>query len=377
MKILFPIKFFFPSKIGGPSNTMYWHTLMLNDANIETTVITTDKWITDESYPVRNKWIHESLSSRYYIGGKLKMIKYILKSIQMIRKHDIIHFSSICYPANFIIVTISILLRKCVVISPRGELFDNAIKQHHGFLKRIFFLFYRLLKEKLYFHATSQEEVNTIKKILKSDKFILKENFIKVEYNEDLSCKTNDIVFLGRINEIKNIDKLIFALSESDGFMSSNGRLLIIGMAAHPSEKEYENYLKKIIEEKKLNSRIVFCGVKEGSEKFQLLNKAKVLVLPSKSENFGNVIPEAMSQSTPVIASTGTPWEILKANHIGWWVDSSPDSLSNAINEVYELSDFDYKQLCRNSISFVREHLDINSRAAKEWVDIYKQIVKK
>ena len=49
----------------------------------------------------------------------------------------------------------------------------------------------------------------------------------------------------------------------------------------------------------------------DGEEKNKVIASNMALVLPSKSENFGNVVLEALAQGTPVIASKNTPWQIL------------------------------------------------------------------
>ncbi len=43
-----------------------------------------------------------------------------------------------------------------------------------------------------------------------------------------------------------------------------------------------------------------------------------VLFLPTRSENFGHVIHEALSVGVPVLISDQTPWSDLEANGAGW-----------------------------------------------------------
>ena len=61
-----------------------------------------------------------------------------------------------------------------------------------------------------------------------------------------------------------------------------------------------------------LTSKVSFIGNVLGEKKELFLRKAKCLVMPSHTENFGIVAVEAMAQGTPVIASKNTPWEIIE-----------------------------------------------------------------
>ena len=70
------------------------------------------------------------------------------------------------------------------------------------------------------------------------------------------------------------------------------------------------NYIKKLKDRTiklKLQDRVIFEGFKDQLEKLYYFKNAKYLILASHSENFGNVILEAISNSTPVIVSDNLP----------------------------------------------------------------------
>ena len=92
-------------------------------------------------------------------------------------------------------------------------------------------------------------------------------------------------------------------------------------------------------------------GPKYGINKFKILSKSYCLVLPSKSENFGNVVLEAISQKTPVITSKNTPWEILIKHNSGYWVDASVKSIKDASLMDFTLASTQYPELCFINIS--------------------------
>jgi len=49
-----------------------------------------------------------------------------------------------------------------------------------------------------------------------------------------------------------------------------------------------------------------------------LFSHAQCYVLPTSSENFGNVVAEALAHGTPVITTCHTPWTDLPKHHCGW-----------------------------------------------------------
>jgi glycosyltransferase involved in cell wall biosynthesis len=57
-------------------------------------------------------------------------------------------------------------------------------------------------------------------------------------------------------------------------------------------------------------------------------------VVPSHGESFATPVTEALARAVPVIASRGTPWSRLTEKGCGLWVDNSPESLADAIDQM-------------------------------------------
>jgi glycosyltransferase involved in cell wall biosynthesis len=134
------------------------------------------------------------------------------------------------------------------------------------------------------------------------------------------------ILFLGRINWKKGIDRLIAALPHIDG-----ARLVIAG-------NDEENLTPRLVELAQhlgVADRIEFIGAVSGPQKDDLLARATLLALASISENFGNVILEAMAAQTPVVvtAEVGLAEEVRRAR-AGIVVGSQPREIANAVNAL-------------------------------------------
>jgi glycosyltransferase involved in cell wall biosynthesis len=105
------------------------------------------------------------------------------------------------------------------------------------------------------------------------------------------------VLYLGRLNWKKGLDKLIGAVATEPRL-----RLVIAGN----DDEGYCEQLRRWIAENGMGSRTsVLPRVVSGTDKAALLANAAVFALPSVSENFGNAALEAMAAGCPVLISEG------------------------------------------------------------------------
>ena len=136
--------------------------------------------------------------------------------------------------------------------------------------------------------------------------------------------------YLGRLHPVKRVDRLL----ETWKHLQELGELLILG----DGEPDYVAFLKREVKRLQLRN-IHFTGWVSGKEKNRLLASLTCLVVPSDFENFGMIVPEALLQEVPVIASTGSPWRDLKTYQCGWWTNNDVNSLATAIREALFLNE--------------------------------------
>jgi glycosyltransferase involved in cell wall biosynthesis len=135
------------------------------------------------------------------------------------------------------------------------------------------------------------------------------------------------LLSMGRLDPIKGLENLIVALRH---LRAPRFSLKIFGAG----DPRYQASLEALAAEHGVRERISFLGPVSGEAKRSAFVSADVCVVPSFSENFGMVIAESLAHGTPVVASTGTPWQIVQSASIGRWVSNDPLTLANTIDSM-------------------------------------------
>jgi glycosyltransferase involved in cell wall biosynthesis len=131
------------------------------------------------------------------------------------------------------------------------------------------------------------------------------------------------IFFLGRVNWEKGLDRLVPAMAHVPGT-----RLVIAGN----DEGNYRETLESIARAAGVGDRVEFVGHADDNLKSTLFDRSAMLVLPSYSENFGNVVLEAMSRGCPVVVTPDVgAAEVVERSGSGLVVDGKPAVLGRAI----------------------------------------------
>ncbi len=111
------------------------------------------------------------------------------------------------------------------------------------------------------------------------------------------------VVFLSRLHEKKGLHVLIAAWRRILPLVSFPVRLVIVG----EGDTSYVEPLKRETG-RMSDAKIDWVGPQWGDKKWPWLQGADCFCLPSFSENFGLVVPEALLVGTPVVTTPGTPW---------------------------------------------------------------------
>lgn len=137
------------------------------------------------------------------------------------------------------------------------------------------------------------------------------------------------ILFVGRIDPLKGIDKLIKALPYIRNIQGL--KLLVIG-GGENSQREIEQ-LQKLACTLKIQNSVAFLGLVKHEQLPYFYSAADVCVVPSYYESFGLVALESLACGTPVVATdVGDFRSIIQEGETGYVVrDNAPHRLADKI----------------------------------------------
>jgi glycosyltransferase involved in cell wall biosynthesis len=133
-----------------------------------------------------------------------------------------------------------------------------------------------------------------VTKVVGPSRSVILPNFIETDrYEARLERDSRVALFVGSVGASKGVDELVAAWSK----MSPVGwRLRLVG----PPAASYESAAWR----RSLDASIEMVGPRDHDEVIKEMTQAALLVLPSHTEGFPNVILEAMATGTPVVATS-------------------------------------------------------------------------
>jgi len=365
VRLLISTSLFYPSKLGGPANTLYWLAKGLISKGIDVSVVSAYKHIDDDRI-TSNQWTVIDGIKTLYCSAKTKLAhRIILQSIKEVKKCDVLMLSSFHFIPCFFVGLYALISKKKIIWSPRGELFDSAINKNR--FKKIYISLIKIFFAKpVIFHVTSNAEKEKIQFYMgKNTKTVLIPNYMELPEKEERNTNEKYLLYVGRIAPIKALDNLINGLIKSEDFIKSNYKMLLAGF----NNGDYYESLLKIIVENNMSEKIIFLGNIEGGGKNRLYANAYFTFLVSHSENFGNVVVESLAQGTPVVTSQGTPWQMLNETNSGYWIENDVESIAKCVNEILQLDTEKYETIRKNAFNYSREQFDVYKNIDK-WIDI-------
>lgn len=198
------------------------------------------------------------------------------------------------------------------VLRPLGTLNRVGIEQYHRTLKRVSFplIERRMIRGASFLHYTSELERLQARELGVTQRSAVipvgvpldeKPPPVRGSWRQKFAPQFPDrtlFLFMARLDPIKGLDVLLPAFARVRAQMP-NAALVIAGAG----EASYEKELRAECERRKLADDVLFVGYVEGDTKRALLGDADVFVLPSRSENQGVAVVEAMAAGLPVLVT--------------------------------------------------------------------------
>ena len=221
-----------------------------------------------------------------------------------------------------------------ILVAPRGEFLTGALSLKPT-RKRLWIAISKSLGlvRNLAFHATSEGEAQSIRSLFGRDALIWVAPNIAGPVGSVAPRHTSPsdelrIAFVGRLTAVKNLDFAIEALRH----VRARVHFLIVGPA---QDAEYTHLCKERVQLLPANVTAEFLGEVPADEIKPILATLDLMFLPSKSENFGHAISEALCSGVPCLIGNETPWKNLESMRAGWDLPLSDPAAFSAIIDRY------------------------------------------
>ncbi|MHB8058195.1 MAG: glycosyltransferase family 4 protein [Desulfuromonadaceae bacterium] len=326
--ILVFLGFYLPGyKAGGPLRTIANMVDHLID-DFEFWVVTRDRDLGDTSHYADikpNQWLRVGATMVYYLSPGNCTVRKMAHLIAG-TKYDALYLNSFFEP----VFTIKPLLarkfgwlpNKPVIIAPRGEFSTGAIKLKY--LKKIIYtqiakLFQ--LYENVIWQASSEHEAQDIVRALNVSTAAihialdLPACACPVPIELSVQSKVDDaalrIVFLSRISPMKNLDYALRVLCQ----VKAN---VVFDIYGPTEDTDYWERCTELLKQLPPNVKVNYFGSAHPDQVAAIFGSHDLFFFPTRGENYGHVIAEALSVGTPVLLSDQTPWRDLQTDRMGW-----------------------------------------------------------
>lgn len=342
MRILHVIPTYVPAwRYGGPIIAVHGLCRALVRRGHEVHVFTTSvDGPVDLDVPLGTPVDMDGVSVRYFASRHLRRLYWspplgaALKA--RLPDYDLVHLHSVFLWPTWAAARAARRAGRPYVVSPRGMLVRALVTRKSWFAKT---LWIRLVERNTVryaaaIHATSaleREQLGRFGFALPHTEVI--PNGVEMETGAPSSDSAVSVptdrpylLFLGRVNWKKGLDRLIPALT-----LVPDVNLVVAGN----DEENYRPVLEVLAAREGVRGRVHFVGPVYGQDKQLLLRGALALVLPSYSENFGNVVLEAMAAGCPAVVTEEVGLaDVVRSSGAGVVTGGTPEALGNALQRL-------------------------------------------
>jgi glycosyltransferase involved in cell wall biosynthesis len=246
-------------------------------------------------------------------------------------------------------------IRANLFIAVRGELSEEA-QSNKKIVKKTYLQAVKFLgvQKRVTFISTSGKETIEIKKQFGSgSRIILLPNLPK-DFNLSLGTGKNlsqkvSFLFVGRIDPIKNLEFLLEAFERVKSLDFTFG---IYGPIIN--DKYWQKCLQIISRINKENQRVSYFGILKPQDQQNVFSNYKFFVQPSKTENFGHSIFEALSLGLPSLISNNTPWKELEKFNIGFDLPLKIGTWVFTIDRCINMTPQQYDNMALAAVNFAK-----------------------
>ncbi|HEX6902210.1 MAG TPA: glycosyltransferase [Thermoanaerobaculia bacterium] len=376
MKILHVVPTYLPAwRHGGPILAVHGLCKALAARGHEVTVFTTDVHGDGSlEVPLEKPVAIDGVQVLYFPVRSLRRL-YVAPGLaraarEEMGRFDVVHLHSVFLWPTSAVARIAERAGVPYVLSPRGMLVPELIRTRGRWRKLAWMLLAerRTIERAAALHATTDLEAEDAARLdLSLPPVAVIPNGIDPEPwdGSEAAVPSPFLLYLGRLSWKKGLDRLIQALARVPG--------VTLALAGNDEEGITPD-LQRLAREHGVEDRTVFLGPVHGPGKAALLHRAAALVLPSTSENFGNVVLEAWAAGRPAVVTPGVGLaQAVRETGAGIVAEGDPVRLGDALRDL--LADPDrLDEMGRRGAEAVRERFGW-AAVAREMEALYLRVL--
>jgi glycosyltransferase involved in cell wall biosynthesis len=348
MRLLHIVPTYLPARrYGGPIVAVHGLCRALAARGHEVEVYTTSiDGPHDSPVPYHEPVMLDGVKVRYFASPRLRRLSYAPALGRALRgamaNCDVAHLHSVFLWPTWQAARSAQAANVPYVISPRGMLVKRLIESRSRFVKAAWIALIERsnLERAAAVHLTSEIERREIEKFgWRLRRMIVAPNAVEdVEETAHrapspdiaaLGCGEPLVLFLGRVARVKGLDRLLRGFARTE-----RGSLAIVG-------DDYEGLaaqLLRLADALNIRHRVrLVTRIVTGADKEHVFAAARVLVLPSYSESFGNAVLEALQRGIPAIVTPEVgAAEVVAQSGGGLVADGAAESLGAAMTSLID-----------------------------------------
>lgn len=360
MKILVFSDWFYPgSQAGGPIQSLI-SLMKFSSDNFFVVTRNTDLNSTIEYPSIKSNIWQQSFQENiqvYYLNENSLTENLIFKIYKEVEP-DRVYLNSMWSP-KFTLTPLKVCRKnswsKQVVLAPRGMLKPAAFKQK-GFKKKLFVAFAKMSGTygNIIWHATSEIEKNEILNYFPNAVVRIAPNISNTTFNPTKKERSNPfcILTIARISHEKGYLEAVEAMRKWNPNQAIQWD--IVGL------KEDDSLVQSILDAEKDFPlvKVQIHGHKNQEELKPFLEKSHLFFLPSRGENYGHAIAEALSFGMPVLISDQTPWKNMEQTKAGIETSLNAWKLAEALTFFQSLSEEEYMLWSAGALKYAKLHVN-------------------
>ena len=315
LRVLHVVPTYLPAvRYGGPIYSVHGLCKGLAERGHHVEVATTNVDGASESdVPLDGPVALDGVQINYFTSRRLRRIYYSPSMYRFLSNRisdfDVVHTHSVFLWPTGVASRIAWHANVPHVLSPRGMLVRELLSNKSRIAKSAWLMLTgrRQIRRAAAIHVTSPVEAADVRSLHLPVRTVFDiPNGVDVDpvgalgpseqsQAAEWALPSNYVLYLGRLSWKKGIERLVEALVHSP-----RAYLAIAGN----DEEGISQQLRLLAQQSGVADRVAFLGPVYGEAKQRLLSHAAVVVLPSRSENYGNVVLEAMACGVAVMVTS-------------------------------------------------------------------------